>query len=153
MAEREKIIRKFFRAADQRFTAGEFLIENGYHRDGIYLAGYVVECALKALILKWSPRREFEETLELLTGVGAKGHDFEYLKELLKRRRFAFPLTGVVEEMPGDDALLPRDIRRALSRVASWDTAERYEVSAIRYNDAREFLEATATIRDWARRN
>ena len=73
----------------------------------MYLGGYVVECSLKALILSWSPPKEFEETLSLLTGVGAEGHDFEYLKALLKRRRFGFPLTGPADHLPPDSQLFP----------------------------------------------
>jgi hypothetical protein len=153
MADRPKTIRKFERAADQRFTAADFLVENGYHRDGTYLGGYVVECALKALILSWSPRGEFDETLRLSTGVGAKGHDFEYLKDLLKRRKFGFPLVGRADGIPGDAEVVPRPVLRSLARVSAWDTAERYEVSAVKYVDARGFLEAVVAIRDWARRS
>ena len=43
----------FWRAATQRLETATFLLESGSrkHLDAVYLAGYVVECALKALIL------------------------------------------------------------------------------------------------------
>src|SRR5262249_37257887 len=151
MTDRNKTIRKFQKAADQRFTTAEFLLENEYHRDAMYLGGYVVECSLKALILKWSPVTEFEETLSLLTEVGAKGHDFEYLKAQLKRRKFGFPLTGPAEGMPPDSALFPADVRRSLTRVSTWDTSQRYEVSLVRFKEADEFVTAVKTVRDWTR--
>ena len=43
--------RDFQRAEGQRLTTAEFLLENGYNLDATYLAGYAVECSLKALIL------------------------------------------------------------------------------------------------------
>ena len=57
MADREKQL--FQRAAHQRLTTAAFLSEHGFHADAVYLAGYAVECALKALALRWTPRSEF----------------------------------------------------------------------------------------------
>lgn len=41
----------FQRAAGQRFTTAEFLLRHRYALDAMYLAGYTIECTLKALIL------------------------------------------------------------------------------------------------------
>src|SRR5439155_2588319 len=87
MMDQEKQIRRFRRVADQRLTTAEFLLKHDFDLDAVYLAGYTVECALKALVLRWTPRRAFQSTWERLTQVGAKGHDFEYLKDILKERR------------------------------------------------------------------
>ena len=43
-----------FQSFSQRLTTAEFLLENGYNLDAMYLAGYTVECTLKALILRKS---------------------------------------------------------------------------------------------------
>src|SRR5438105_1342271 len=86
MPENAKEIRLFQRAADQRLTTAEFRLEHGYYLDAVYLAGYSVECALKALILKRTARRDFAAMWVSLTKVGSKGHDYDYLKELLKRQ-------------------------------------------------------------------
>jgi HEPN domain-containing protein len=51
MAERAKDIRKFQRAARQRMKAAQLLREHAFHLEAVYLCGYAVECALKALIL------------------------------------------------------------------------------------------------------
>jgi HEPN domain-containing protein len=58
MADREKQIRLFERIAEQRLAAAELLLEHQFYLDAVYLAGYTVECSLKALILRWTPRRE-----------------------------------------------------------------------------------------------
>jgi len=79
MVDREKQIRLFQRIADQRLATAEFLLKHGYNLDAMYLAGYTVECALKALILRWTPRQGFAVMLERLTRAGVKGHDFEYM--------------------------------------------------------------------------
>src|SRR5438045_427280 len=86
VAEREKTIRKFERAAQQRLKAAQFLFDHGFYHDAVYLGGYAVECALKALILRRTTRREHESMLEALAGVGGKGHDFEYLQSILRTK-------------------------------------------------------------------
>src|SRR5262245_63677310 len=86
MAEREKAVRKFRRAGEQRWlTARWLLTESEFHLDAIYLAGYAVECSLKALIFRRTPSRAFEIVYEEVTS-GRKAHDFEFLKGLLRRR-------------------------------------------------------------------
>ena len=39
MPDHAKEIRLFQRAADQRLTTAEFLLEHGYYLDAVYLAG------------------------------------------------------------------------------------------------------------------
>lgn len=41
----------FYRAAIHRFGEAQFLLEGGRRTGAVYLAGYGVECMLKALIL------------------------------------------------------------------------------------------------------
>jgi HEPN domain-containing protein len=83
--DKAAIVRKFIRAAKQRFTTAEFLLRHGEgcNIDAQYLAGYGVECALKALILARTSRRQFAATLQRLTG-GRKTHDYEMLKGILE---------------------------------------------------------------------
>lgn len=139
MADREKQIRLFRRIADQRLIAAEFLLQNGFSLEAVYLAGYTVECALKALVLRWTPRTNFETVLEQLTEVGAKGHDFEYLKGLLKERRRGGSKT---------DHTMLGALAAHLKNVTSWSTNLRYQVGVLKPKVAREFVEATRTIRD-----
>ena len=47
-----KEVRRFHRAAARRFEEAQFLLTRGnYTTAAVYLAGYAVECMLKALIL------------------------------------------------------------------------------------------------------
>jgi len=146
MADRKKDIRKFQRAALQRLAAANLLLENGFNLETTYLAGYVVECSLKALILKRSPLGRHKEMMRNLTQVGAKGHDFEYLKGVLKKLS-----TG--SERTKDVVFFPVKVYDALGLVATWTTALRYEVEFIETRIARAFLEAVETIREWMQRS
>jgi HEPN domain-containing protein len=130
-----KDIRKFERAALQRQAAAELLLEHGYHLDATYLAGYVVELALKALILRRTPKNARDSAWESITAAGAKGHSLEYLKHLLNK-------TG---------CSVPREMTERL-RVVAWSTDLRYEVGLIAYDDAKAFLDAARQIRQWAER-
>jgi HEPN domain-containing protein len=139
MAQRDKIARKFERAAIQRLGAADLLLEHGFTLDAVYLAGYGVECALKAQILRHSPEREFAEVMAKLTEAGAKGHDFEYLKNLFKERRHGRHKTDV--EVLGV-------LSANLKVVSSWSTDLRYEPGSIRMEAAERFCRAAREIRD-----
>ncbi|HMC66903.1 MAG TPA: HEPN domain-containing protein [Gemmataceae bacterium] len=139
MAERERDIRKFERAAERRLAAASLLLENAFHLEAMYIAGYSAECALKALILKRTSRTQHAWMWEQLTHVGAKGHDIEYLRRILVRR----PINCVI----------PRDIGRALRNLGDWTTNWRYEVIQIEYNDARRFLRMVDQVHQWTRRS
>lgn len=127
--------RKFARAADQRLTAAACLVEHGFRLEAIYIAGYAVECALKALILRRTPPAKYTETMQQLTGVGAKGHEFEYLKYLLKTRKCS----------------MDASIAESLRRVAGWSTDLRYEVGLKGYEDAEPFLAAAKVLCEWCK--
>jgi hypothetical protein len=45
-------IGKFLRAAKQRHAVARFLVDDAFCLDAIYLAGYAVECASRALLLQ-----------------------------------------------------------------------------------------------------
>jgi HEPN domain-containing protein len=139
VANRDKHVRRFQPAADQRLTTAEFLLENDFHLDAVYLAGYAVECAMKALILRWTSKGKFADMLQQLTEVGAKGHDFEYLKGLLKQQR-----GGSGKK----DAEILGELARQLKEVTSWSTDLRYQVGTVRPKEAQAFLRAARAIRD-----
>jgi HEPN domain-containing protein len=139
MADREKQIRLFERASKQRLTAAGILLDNGIYLEAVYLAGYAVECALKALLLRWTPRRQHAATLKKLTQVGAKGHDFEYLKRLLKEQRRA--------QDRKDPEILGALVTH-LQVVASWSTELRYQVGALDPEESEQFFEAAKAIHD-----
>jgi HEPN domain-containing protein len=140
MASRENYIRLFLRAAGQRLSTAEFLLRHtGFELDAVYLAGYGVECALKALILRWTPRGGFRAMLEKLTQAGAKGHDFEYLKGLLKGQR---------RRKNQADAVVLGTSTVHLKVVASWTTELRYRAGTLDPKEARRFFKAALAIRN-----
>jgi HEPN domain-containing protein len=128
--------RRYFRAALQRLEEAEFLLERGsYTTAATYLAGYAVECALKALILSNEPPARNAATLREFRGTRA--HDFDSLKARLVRRK----------------VVVPGEIAKELARVNGWSTDLRYEPRRLRRQDARTFLTATERILSWARRS
>jgi HEPN domain-containing protein len=144
MAGRDKRARLFQRAADQRLTTAEFLLNHGYYLDAVYLAGYAVECSLKALILRRTPRGQVPGMLRRLTAVGVKGHDYEYLKEIVK-------------EQVGGRGKADREVLTQLTTnlqyVGLWSTDLRYQVGMLAPREAQQFLAAAKAIRDWCARS
>ncbi len=146
-------VRRFDRVATQRLEDARFLLG---HRNtaAIYLAGYAVECTLKALWLsriagaksaraKRGPRgssratkgkAKLVEVMEMFRG--KKGHSLEWLK-----KRYL--------DEGGDP--FPASISQAFSRVNSWDTDLRYNPGTSTMKEASRFLLAVENFMDWAR--
>jgi HEPN domain-containing protein len=123
--------RDFQRAAQQRLTTAEFLLENDYNLDAMYLAGYAVECTLKALILEITPAAERAEMLKKISS-GKKMHDAEILGGILKDRGRPIPLE------------LVKHFRRS-----GWSTALRYETGRRDTGETRGFLKTAKAACDW----
>ena len=77
------MIPNYAKVALQRLDAADHLIESGYTKDGMYLAGYAVECSLKALILHLVAEAEREKMFERISK-GASMHTPETLGGILK---------------------------------------------------------------------
>jgi HEPN domain-containing protein len=126
--------RKFYQAAKQRFDDAEFLLQKGDRRTAaVYLAGYGVECMLKALILSNTPETARTRILRELHG--QKAHSFDWLREQYFKK-------GV----PG----LPRDVARGFRTVSTWSTDMRYEPGRGELEESVSFLQAAETIIRWA---
>ena len=125
--------RKYFRAPGQRCEDAEFLLQAGRMLGAVYLAGYCVECLLKALILCQVPAGKREQVREQFRG--GKAHDFVWLRDMYR-----------VHKGPN----LPPDVVEAFSEVAIWDTDLRYEPGTVADDDAIAFLRAAEVIRVWA---
>jgi hypothetical protein len=129
------LARKYVRAATQRLVAVEFLFGAELYFEAVYLAGYVVECSFKAMILSrvpWARREEFAKARL----IGRHGHDFDYLRQRLSE-------LGI--ETPGQ---LVRELRRA-----QWTTNLRYEVGLLERNRAMEFIVTARRFLAWAQRS
>lgn len=91
--------------ADLRIREAKLLLDNGYWEGAYYLAGYAVECALKACIAKQTREYDFP-TLKVVKDsythnleklVGPAGLRKEFDDELERNRQFA-EYWGVVKD-------------------------------------------------------
>jgi HEPN domain-containing protein len=124
--------RRFIRVAKQRFDDARFLL--GYRNTAsIYLAGYAVECTLKALLLSVVPLSKNATVLDSFRG--ERGHNFEWLKAQYIRQ---------------GGAIFPPAISRKFARVNSWKTDIRYDPGTTLLSEAEEFFLAAEMILRWA---
>jgi hypothetical protein len=123
--------REFFKAALHRLTAAVFLQERGYDLDAMYLAGYGIECSLKALILESTPQVHRTKMLAQITS-GASMHRAETLAPILKSLGCPIPLN------------LVKQFRRY-----GWSTAMRYESGRRRSGEVRGFLKTVRATINW----
>jgi HEPN domain-containing protein len=107
------------------------LLEHGHTLDATYLAGYAVECSLKALILRMTPVRKQREILKKISS-GKSMHDPETLNAILKDRKNPLPL-ALVEQL----------------RRSGWSTDLRYESGRRDTKKTRAFLATAKEVHDW----
>ena len=116
--------RLYYRAAKLRFEEAVVLLEAGKSVGAVYLAGYTVECFLKALLLDGTPPGLRKRLLTKFRG--RRAHDIEWLRDLYRRS-----IGGTI----------PRDVALHLMRVATWDTDLRYETALQAQGDANKFVQ------------
>lgn len=124
------------RAARQRLTTAETLLEANLNLDAQYIGGYTIECALKALILHNTPESERPETLKKIT-TGAAMHQPQKLLGILRDLGVEFP-----KEI----------IRIRKKRQLEWTTDLRYETGRRDTGETIAFLKTAKTIYDWVER-
>jgi HEPN domain-containing protein len=125
--------RPYYRAARQRFDDAQLLLAAQRTTGAVYLAGYTVECFLKALVLSSAAvglRRELLREFR-----GTRAHSIEWLGALYRRQTHG---------------TIPREVRRHLARVASWSTDLRYVAGTLKQREADEFMESVVAISNWA---
>jgi HEPN domain-containing protein len=131
---KSKSARLFYRASLERLTDAHFLYEKANRTTAaVYLAGYAVECVLKALILSQLPAKEVSEMVKQFRG--GKAHDYDWLKHVYR------DIGGPV---------LPKPIVEAFVVVEDWGTEMRYNPGRIDPEDAEVFLSSAKTIIQWA---
>lgn len=99
----------------------------------MYLAGYSVECILKALLL--SALSEPESVVMVKSFRGTIGHDYGWLRD---------------QYLMSGGAASPKEISRAFVLVGAWSTDIRYEPGAKPAKIAGDFLAETERIIEWA---
>ena len=124
--------RSFYGAGLNRFADAELLFHHHRYTGAVYLAGYGVECMLKALVLSAVPPKHRAAILAEFTG--RKAHDFEWLKLLLRQC---------------SSRAMPAEMSQHFSRVKVWSTALRYETGMIPCHNAKIFLDSAAEIIKW----
>jgi hypothetical protein len=131
-------IKRFLAAAGQRFTTCEFLHDKRRLVDQMYLTGYVVECALRALILHNTPETERQSAFEDLSH-GAASHDSEHLRAIYQRSSGKhFPPEGT--------KILKRLVK------CQWQTALRNQVGKGNRQEAAAFLAEAKCFLEWVTR-
>jgi hypothetical protein len=126
--------RNFYRAGKPRFEDARLLLESAERTTGaIYLAGYGVECLLKALILSVTPANRRATIADNFRG--ARAHNYDWLKG----RYFA-----------QGGPPFPSHISKLFSLVETWDTEWRYNPGTAPPREAQKFLQATEEIILWA---
>jgi len=125
--------KKFYRAAFQRWDEATVLMNAKRTTGAVYLAGYTVECMLKALILAATPEKDHAAVVLSFRGVWA--HSFD---ELRYRYRKA------------DGPRFPANIHKSFVRVSTWSPHRRYATDQVRLPDAAEFLASVKRILEWA---
>lgn len=125
--------RLFYRCAYQRFEEAEILLKASYNTGAVYLAGYGIECILKALVLSAVTDSDRPETLKSFRG--AKAHEYEWLRSL-------YLING--------GARFPREINQHFTLVNDWSTDLRYTPRTVPPEDAEAFVTSAASIIKWA---
>lgn len=127
----------FWRAASQRLHAANLLIDSGIFLDAVYLAGYVVECALKALIFQRTPAARRREVCQELTS-RRRSHNFDVLSGSLRAMGYPPPpkVMGFLDSLNDE-----------------WRTDLRYAAALIPESEAEEFLERMTAVYEWVKRS
>ncbi len=115
-------------------------------RGGMYLAGYTVECLLKAYLIQQMSVQTLGDAMERLDerrlkrgmqpvkniARTAAGHQIAYLVQL----------TDLESKYTGYD-------RRLWGRVGAWTSSWRYESDTVKWETARDFLEDVEAVVNW----
>lgn len=104
----------FKRLANLRIREAKVLLDKGFYAGAFYLAGYAVECALKACIAKQTHRHDFPPDLETVRKIYT--HDFG---DLLKRAGLS---ADHIAETKAN-----RQFEYNWSVVKDWSEQKRYE--------------------------
>jgi hypothetical protein len=124
----------FSRCASQRFVEAQILLKADQSTGAVYLAGYGIECILKALILSAVPSSRLDSMLASFRG--HRAHDYEWLRQQYSENNG-----------PG----FPRDLNEQFTLVNNWSTALRYVPGQIDLADAEDFLKAAKVIIEFAK--
>lgn len=121
------------RVAEQRLNDAQFLRDADRFTAAVYLAGYSVECILKALILSVVPAGREDEILKTFRGGAA--HNYDHLRS---------------QYLSEGGAAIPKDVVPHFVRVNTWTVDLRYRPGTIKEADVKLFFESVIKIIRWA---
>lgn len=124
---------RYYRAALMHYKDARVLLRERRSNGAMYLAGYVVECALKALLV--STVAEPDQIGLSNSFRGRQWHDFDHLRKALR----------------GKQVLMPDSVNRQFARINSWSTDIRYDPRRVKRRDAEAVLTAAEEILNWAK--
>ena len=125
--------RRFYQSAWQRYEDAAFLLDAERTTGAVYLAGYAVECSMKALILSILPTKRRQEMVASFRG--SRAHIFDWLKG---------------QYLHGGGQPFPPRIAKSFSAVNTSDTELRYQPGTLRPRDAEQFLADVGNLIRWA---
>ena len=125
--------RAYHLAANHRYEDAVILLDNRRTNGSIYLAGFAVECALKALIMANSTPKERSKLLEKLKK--EHGHNLDALRKELARRGMH----------------MPEEVIDAYRRLNTWHSNARYDPLLQSTRDAQDMLNSATLVR-WVER-
>lgn len=124
--------RLFYRAMTERHEDARVLHAAGRGAGAVYMAGYAVECALKALLVAATPARNRADVIT--TFRGTRGHDYDWL----------------LDQYRAVGGAVPQQLDRPFLVVGVWTTNIRYTPGGFASPQANQFMAAAATIITWA---
>lgn len=116
--------------AELRIKEARILLDAASFPGAFYLAGYAVECALKACIAKETKQHDFPDKPERIRDFYS--HDLEKLLNLAKLR------DKLEYDMKSNKAL-----RAYWNAVVNWNEGKRYELG-LTEKEARDFYQASS---------
>ena len=125
--------RLYYRCAFQRHEDAQILLRADHTTGAVYLAGYGIECMLKALVLSAVAPAARTEMLNSFRG--ARAHDYEWLRTLY---------------LENGGARFPRKMTESFTLVNDWSTDMRYLPRTLKADEAEGFLAAAENIIRWA---
>jgi hypothetical protein len=124
--------RLYYRCALQRHEDALILLKADRTTGAVYLAGYGIECILKALVL--SSLAPAARAQMLASFRGSRAHDYEWLR---------------TQYLENHGARFPREITESFTLVNDWSTDMRYLPRTLKPDEAEGFLVAARNIIDW----
>jgi len=133
------------KASIHRFDDAHALLNAARWRGAMYLAGYSIECLLKAKLMqrfRCNHLRDLEEELQRRNLLTADAAVFTHQLEILLR------LTGAIDRLRTNLLLWP-----LFNLVNRWMPAWRYNPDLANRQDAEDYVSAVEQVRRWLENN